>query len=53
MPPVFGKHVAFGDTGSSICTNSVLGARTNPEGGPSALAAALTGRTPRYEYHLE
>ena len=26
MPPVFGEHVAFGDTGSSIYTNSVLGA---------------------------
>ena len=53
MPPVFGEHVAFGDTGSSIYTNSVLGARTNFEGGPSALAAALTGRTPRYGYHLD
>ena len=43
MPPVFdGKHVAFGDTGSSSYTNSVLGTRTNLEGGPSALAAALT-----------
>ena len=52
MPPVFGEHVAFGDTGSSIYTNSVLGARTNFEGGPSALAAALTGRTPRYGFHL-
>ncbi len=52
MPPVFGEHVAFGDTGSSIYTNSVLGARTNFEGGPSALAAALTGRTPRYGLHL-
>src|SRR3546814_10234784 len=29
IPPVFGEHVAFGDTGSSIYTNSVLGARTN------------------------
>ena len=53
MPPVFREHVAFGDTGSSIYTNSVLGARTNFEGGPSALAAALTGRTPRYGFHLD
>jgi predicted aconitase len=30
----------------------VLGARSNFEGGPSALAAGLTGRTPRYGYHL-
>jgi predicted aconitase len=31
----------------------VIGARTNREGGPSALAAALTGRTPAYGYHLD
>jgi predicted aconitase len=31
----------------------VLGARTNFEGGPSALAAALTGRVPRYGFHLD
>src|SRR5438034_1388165 len=41
------------DTGSVIYANSVLGARSNFEGGPSALAAALTGRTPRYGYHLD
>ena len=53
MPPVLGEHIAFGDTGSSIYANSVQGARTNFEGGPSALAAALTGRTPRYGFHLD
>jgi predicted aconitase len=53
IPPVLGEHIAFGDTGSSIYANSVLGARTNFEGGPSALAAALTGYTPRYGYHLD
>jgi predicted aconitase len=52
MPPVLGEHLAFGDTGSTIYANSVLGARSNFEGGPAALAAALTGRTPRYGYHL-
>ena len=31
----------------------MLGARTNREGGPSALAAALTGRTPAYGLHLD
>ena len=31
----------------------MLGARSNFEGGPSALAAALTGRTPRYGCHLD
>jgi predicted aconitase len=52
LPPVLGEHLAFGDTGSTIYANSVLGARSNFEGGPSALAAALTGRAPRYGYHL-
>jgi predicted aconitase len=53
MAPVRGEHVAYGDTGVAIYSNSVLGARSNFEGGPSALAAALTGRTPRYGYHLD
>tara|TARA_Y200000002_G_scaffold151796_1_gene125479 strand:+ start:82 stop:1308 length:1227 start_codon:yes stop_codon:yes gene_type:complete len=53
MPPVFGDHVAYGDTGVVIYSNSVCGARSNFEGGPSALAAGLTGRTPRYGLHLE
>jgi predicted aconitase len=53
MAPLFGEHVAYGDTGVVIYCNSVCGARSNFEGGPSALAAALTGRTPRYGYHLE
>ena len=52
MPPVRGAHVAYGDTGVVIYSNSVCGARSNFEGGPSALSAALTGRTPRYGYHL-
>lgn len=53
MPPVLGDHVAFGDTGVVIYSNSVCGARSNFEGGPSALAAGLTGRTPRYGLHLD
>ena len=44
LPPVRGEHLAFGDTGSAIYANSVCGARSNYEGGPAALAAALTGR---------
>lgn len=53
MPPVLGDHVAYGDTGVVIYANSVCGARSNFEGGPSALAAAFTGRTPRYGLHLD
>src|SRR5713101_954429 len=52
MPPVLGEHVAYGDTGVVIYCNSVFGARSNFEGGPSALSAGITGRTPRYGYHL-
>ena len=53
MPPVRGEHLAFGDTGVVIYCNSVLGAYSNFEGGPSSLAAGLTGRTPRYGLHLD
>jgi predicted aconitase len=53
MPPVRGEHLAMGDTGVVIYSNSVFGARSTFEGGPSALAAGLTGRTPRYGYHLD
>ena len=53
MPPVRGEHLAFGDTGVVIYCNSVFGAHSNFEGGPSALAAGLSGRTPRYGLHLD
>jgi predicted aconitase len=53
LPPVRGEHLAMGDTGVVIYSNSVMGARSNFEGGPSALAGGLTGRTPRYGYHLD
>ena len=51
-PPEFGQHLSWGDTGAAICANSMFGARTNFEGGPSALASALIGRTPAYGLHL-
>ena len=53
LPPVRGEHLAYGDTGSTIYANSVFGARSNFEGGPAALCAALTGRVPRYGCHLD
>jgi len=53
LPPTAREHLAMGDTGVVIYCNSVLGAHSNFEGGPSALAAGLTGRTPRYGYHLD
>lgn len=51
--PARGESVAFGDTGVVIYANSVCGARSNYEGGPSAVAAGITGRTPRYGFHLD
>jgi predicted aconitase len=51
--PHFGEHIAWAESSAVCYANSVIGARTNREGGPSALAAALTGRTPAYGYHLE
>ena len=53
MPPVRGEHLAFGDTGVVIYCNSILGAYSNFEGGPSSLAAGLSGRTPCYGLHLD
>jgi len=51
--PKLGEHVAWGDTGTVIYANSVLGARTNYEGGMSSFAASLTARTPAYGFHLD
>jgi hypothetical protein len=50
--PARGDHVAWAESSAVSFANSVLGARTNREGGPSALAASIAGRTPRYGLHL-
>ncbi|MBT5434865.1 MAG: DUF521 domain-containing protein, partial [Rhodospirillaceae bacterium] len=50
--PKRGDHLAWGDTGAAIAANAMFGARTNFEGGPSALASALIGCTPAYGMHL-
>ena len=51
--PGYGEHIAWSESSAVCYANSVLGARSNREGGPSALAAALTGRTPEYGLHLD
>jgi predicted aconitase len=51
--PREGEHVAWAESSAVSYANSVLGARTNREGGPSALAAAITGRTAAYGLHLD
>jgi len=51
--PGRGEHVAWAESSAVAFCNSVLGARTNREGGPSALAAAICGVTPEYGLHLK
>jgi predicted aconitase len=51
--PLYGEHVAWSESSAVTFANSVLGARTNREGGPSALAAAFVGKTPCYGLHLD
>ena len=51
--PAVGEHLAWAESSAVSFANSVLGARTNREGGPSALAAAITGRTPEFGLHLD
>ncbi|MEA3309685.1 MAG: aconitase X catalytic domain-containing protein [Chloroflexota bacterium] len=51
--PQPGEHLAWAESSAVSYANSVRGARTNREGGPGAIAAALTGRTGDYGLHLE
>src|SRR5207237_3378911 len=51
--PAFGEHIAWAESSAVCFANSVLGARTNREGGPAALAAAIVGATPEYGLHTE
>lgn len=51
--PARGEHVAWSESNAVCFANSVLGARTNREGGPSALAAAILGVTPDYGLHRD
>jgi predicted aconitase len=43
--------IAWAESSAIAFANSVIGARSNREGGPSALASAVTGLTPRYGLH--
>ena len=48
----YGEHLAWSESSAVSYANSVIGARTNREGGPGALAAAIIGKTPCYGLHL-
>lgn len=49
--PQKGCHLAWSESSAVVYANSVLGSWTNREGGPSALASALIGKTPNYGVH--
>ena len=49
--PETGSHLAWAESSAVVYANSVLGVWTNREGGPSALAAAIIGKTPDYGMH--
>ncbi len=51
--PLFGEHLAWSESSAVTFANSIIGAKTNREGGPSALAAAFVGKTPCYGLHLD
>jgi predicted aconitase len=50
--PRAGEHLAWSESSAVSYANSILAARSNREGGPSALAAAVTGRTAAYGLHV-
>jgi len=51
--PRYGEHIAWSESSAVTFANSVIGAKTNREGGPSALAAAFVGKTPCYGLHFD
>ncbi len=51
--PKFGDHIAWAESSALSFANSYIGARTNREGGPGALAAAIIGKTANYGLHLD
>lgn len=51
--PSVGQHIAWAESSATVFANSVLEAMTNREGGPSALAAAIIGKTAEYGLHLK
>ncbi len=51
--PAPGSHLAWAESSAVSFANSALGARSNREGGPSALAAAISGRIGSYGLHRD
>ena len=49
--PSKNSNLAWAESSAVVYANSVLGAWTNREGAPSALASAIIGKTPNYGVH--
>jgi predicted aconitase len=49
--PRRGVHLSWAESSAVVYANSIIGAWTNREGGPSALASAIIGKTPNYGLH--
>ena len=50
--PELGEQIAWAESSAIAYSNSVLGARTNRETGPTTLASTVTGRAPFYGYRI-
>ncbi|RLE60422.1 MAG: hypothetical protein DRJ35_03345 [Thermoprotei archaeon] len=48
-----GDHIAWAESNAVLYANSVIGARTNRDGGPLALFEAIAGRAPYVGLHLD
>lgn len=51
--PVIGEHCSWSESSALIYANSMLGARTNRNGGEASFFSALLGVTPNYGLHLD
>lgn len=49
--PRLGDHVSWSESSAVAYLNSVIGGKSNREGGPAALASAICGKTAMYGYH--
>ncbi|RLE70036.1 MAG: hypothetical protein DRJ43_02875 [Thermoprotei archaeon] len=49
----YGEHLAWAESNAVLYANSVLGARTNREGGPLSLFEAIVGKAPYVGLHTE
>ncbi len=51
--PKYGSQIAWAESSAVCFSNSVIGARTNRESGPTTLASAVTGLAAYYGYRLD